>query len=113
MNLYKIQNVNSGLFSKGGMQCASSYYGSYSWSKSGKIWTGSGAIRRHLNLYVDQIIKGIRTFNIENIPSDWMVIEIILDIKAQTCFTKCYPAREFYAASKLTTLALQSKSNSR
>lgn len=99
--IYKIRNTQTELFSLGGTRCDSRW----GWSKRGKTWSSSGAIRGHLNIYVDPYCHPNKKMDVNNIPVEWEVIETVIDVDAGTAAMNVYSAREFYAMSKETTYA--------
>lgn len=48
--IYRIRHKITGMFSMGGESVHKNGTG-YGWSKNGKIWTGLGPLRNHLNGY--------------------------------------------------------------
>lgn len=70
MQVYRIMNKTTGLFSKGGCNAdISPYY----WSKKGKVWTGLGPLKCHLKFYVTDLSYS-KSYN-NKIPHDWVVME--------------------------------------
>lgn len=49
LKLYKIQNKETGLFSKGG----TSTWANSIWTKGGKTWTNIGHVQNHLNCFLE------------------------------------------------------------
>jgi hypothetical protein len=72
MELYRIKNIKTGLFSKGGMDCDKDNT-TYRWSKKGKIWTGIGPLKSHLRQYVNDNEYSKKYKN--NIPEEWIVVK--------------------------------------
>ena len=70
MELYRIKNTRTGLFSKGGMSADQS--DKWSWSKKGKLWTGMGPLKNHLRQYVSD--SEYRKHYQNNIPHEWIVV---------------------------------------
>lgn len=68
MKIYRIRDTATGLFSKGGSN-ANVDSGSFCWSKKGKIWTGIGPLKNHLNMFINN------EYNKHGLPSTWEVIE--------------------------------------
>ena len=69
MKIYRIRDTATGLYSKGGSD-ANVDSGHSCWSKKGKVWTGLGPLRMHLNQFLsDGYCKK------KGIPSTWEVIE--------------------------------------
>ena len=82
MNHFKIRNKTTGLFRKPGA------YEFRAWSKSGKVWVGSGPLRNHLNLCIENNID----------MSDWEIIEFEMTEKSTTL------AHNYISHEKLVTL---------
>lgn len=83
-----------GLYSKGGRNADTSKHGwgSYSWSKRGKMWQTIGSIKNHLIQYCEwNYTKG---YIKNNIPKDW-VVEVMLKNKQMIAIF----AYEFYPRS--------------
>jgi hypothetical protein len=78
MKLYKIRDINTGLFSTGGRYPR--------WTKTGKTWSCEGHVKAHLTMYSDKEYNKKQN----TIPENWEVIEITL----QESMTDSYPARE-------------------
>lgn len=101
IELYKIYDPHKKLFSKGG--CGAKYSG-YSWSKKGKTWCSSGAIRSHLTMFVnlskyDWTLGFYKEVKI-SIPSHWVVVRTFTEngiLKQEEI-----NAIEFYKQSKET-----------
>lgn len=71
MNIYRIRNKTTGMFSKGGCDADTNHT---KWSKkTGKIWTGMGPLKCHLKMYVHDSSYTQRYTNM--IPAEWMVVE--------------------------------------
>lgn len=70
MELYRIKNTKTGLFSKGGMSADQD--NTLSWSKKGKLWTGKGPLKSHLRQYI--IDREYSKQYKNNIPHEWMVV---------------------------------------
>lgn len=108
VEMYKILDPNTGLFSKGGNgpeQPANSGHHLY-WSKKGKVWNTSGSIRSHLSQFVsNQWIREERRYgNYQiNIPEHWVVIKIYTEDGALK--QEEINAIEFYKQSKTTIYA--------
>ena len=70
--LYKIRDVNTGLFSTGGMDP--------NWTTKGKTWTGLGPLKSHLRQFVtyEQLKNGQTDYHtqINKIPENWEVVKI-------------------------------------
>lgn len=63
--IYRIRHTKTGLFSIGGQEVSADGK-SFGWTKKGKVWTGLGPLRSHLNQYV--MTRAARLTN-------WEVIE--------------------------------------
>jgi len=72
MQVYRIMNKTTGLYSKGGCN-ADLPYNTGSWSKKGKVWTGMGPLKLHLKMYVTDNNYS-KSYN-NRIPHDWVVME--------------------------------------
>lgn len=63
--IYRIRHTKTGLFSIGGTDVSADGK-TFGWTKKGKIWTGLGPLRNHLNQYA--LTRASRL-------ADWEVIE--------------------------------------
>ena len=70
MELYRIQNTKTGLYSKGGTSADQS--DTSSWNKKGKLWTGIGPLKNHLRQYVEDL--PYRKHYQNYIPHEWIVV---------------------------------------
>lgn len=69
---YKIQHLETALYSKGGTDCI--HEKSMYWSKEGKVWNNASSLRRHLALY---FLTEYRHYTEEQLKilQKWKVIE--------------------------------------
>ena len=63
--IYRIRHKKTGLFSTGGTEVSADGQ-KFGWTKKGKVWTGIGPLRNHLNQYVNTRASRL---------ADWEVIE--------------------------------------
>jgi len=95
LELYKVRNKQTGLFSKGGVYCDSTYSGY--WSKKGKVWTSAGAMRRHLFQYTYEVDK----VNVpKHVLSGWEVIHYFTGEDGRIV-EQTYNAKDFYEKKHL------------
>lgn len=89
MKFYKIQDTDSGLFSRGGEYCDTN---PRRWSKKGKVWGQLSWLKSHLKLYVtSRYNKKLSKWVYDNyIPETWEVIEY------STEGEKRFKAKDFY-----------------
>jgi hypothetical protein len=104
VEMYKILNPKTGLFSKGGIDAKTDC--SFYWSKNGKVWNTSGSIRSHLSQFVSNhwIREESRYSDYQiNIPEHWVVIKVYTEdgVLKQDEIN----AIEFYKQSKTTIYA--------
>ena len=64
--IYKIRNIETGLYSTGGMFPR--------WTRAGKTWSGLGPLRSHLGHHTQRTHQDI---------SKWRVVEIEVQVKAE------------------------------
>lgn len=104
VDIYSIMDSETGLFSKGGF---TPVLGNYGWSKKGKVWSSSGAIRSHLNLFVHQkwLGSGKGYEYTLNIPEHWVVIRTFANPETGVLQQEEINAKEFYLQSKDTVYA--------
>lgn len=77
MKLYRIRNINTGLYSLGG--------GSPRWNKTGKVWKNIGQLKNHLNIYREiQARYQQRKESEIQIPQEWVIEEYELNLKSTT-----------------------------
>lgn len=94
--IYKIRDIETGLYSTGGM--------SPRWTRHGKGWTSLGALKLHLHQFLKQIWNNYPSHStllfqyggpglINNIPKNWEVVtfQIIEDESGRMDARSLYP----------------------
>jgi hypothetical protein len=103
IEVYKIFDPNTRLFSKGGLDAKRDGY-KLAWSKKGKLWPSAGAIRSHLGQFIqEQWVKTVGHTYEMTIPKHWVVVKTFTEngVLKQEQFN----AIDFYLQSKDTNYA--------